>query len=331
MTISSCPICTCRHTAQVSSIDRKGRPLTTVLCESCGHVYNDPIPSNAELEIFYRKEYRLQYKGTARPRLRQIDRNFSGAFNFIEKWSEILQDRQNIMDIGCGSGEFLFLMHRRGFNVRGIEPNSAYAYYCKDELGLNVEGYVLNEISSQKEVFDFIRLSHVLEHCPSPSETLGQISKMLSNDGILFVEVPNIESYCKYKSRGGMFHYGHISNFSPWTLRAIAHQSGLEELEYCRSTQANTTSTFFRKGYVNNYNNALNRANAIRVKAALDAHEFQKHSLQDITHKLTRKGLLRTQETLRAIIAFGSPCRIGERYAHRLNISPSKIKTGITI
>jgi hypothetical protein len=137
--INSCPEWACFSSIEVSSRERKGQLLKTVLFESCWHVYNDPIPSDAELEHFYRKNYRLQYKGTKRPRLRQIARNFQGAFEFIKRWSGSLQDRTKILNIGCGSGGFLYLMHRRGFNTSGVEPNLGYADYCRNELGINAD------------------------------------------------------------------------------------------------------------------------------------------------------------------------------------------------
>ena len=63
----------------VSEADRRGLPLRTVICMDTGLVRNDPVPSDAELERFYGEEYRVAYKGSARPRRRQILRNFRRA------------------------------------------------------------------------------------------------------------------------------------------------------------------------------------------------------------------------------------------------------------
>lgn len=76
MVSSACLICDASEKTVVSSKDRDGEALTTVICEACGHVSNDPIPTKEELASFYALDYRMRYKGSAQPRARQIARNF---------------------------------------------------------------------------------------------------------------------------------------------------------------------------------------------------------------------------------------------------------------
>ena len=40
-----------------------------------GMVRNDPVPTEADIEMFYAQDYRVMYKGHAKPRKRQILRN----------------------------------------------------------------------------------------------------------------------------------------------------------------------------------------------------------------------------------------------------------------
>ena len=47
----------------VSTRDRHGNPLRTVLCTETGLVRNDPVPGDEELAKFYSEEYRIAYKG----------------------------------------------------------------------------------------------------------------------------------------------------------------------------------------------------------------------------------------------------------------------------
>ena len=88
----------------------------------------------------------------------------------------------------------------------------------------------IEDLHADASTYDFIRLNHVLEHLRDPVEALERIAARLSPDGLLYVEVPDICAYAASKSKGGIFHYGHISNFSAWTLRAAAGRAGLVEL-----------------------------------------------------------------------------------------------------
>lgn len=320
-TESSCPICDSVHKTQISSRDRKHQPLITVLCEGCGHVYNDPIPSSDELERFYRDDYRKVYKGAYKPRLRQISRNFAGTAHFLKRWHAMLRQRMNILDVGCGSGEFLYLTKSLGHTVRGIEPNLAYAEYCRDILNLNVQAEFLDQLMNENDQYDFIRFSHVLEHCPDPVLALTQIKQKLAPMGVIYVEVPNINHYAHAKGRGSIFHYGHISNFSPWTLRAAAKRAGLSEVEECKDKMEGQTGVFLRHSICAEEVTATNKDNVEQVRAALMRHYNERRKSAFVVGKFLTKSLGRAREVADTLSALGSPKRVGDLYASRLKQS----------
>ncbi len=122
----------------VSERDRHGNPLRTVLCAKTGLVRNDPVPDDEELAKFYSEEYRIAYKGAERPRRRQILRNFRRATSHIRRFLDIIEPAETVLDVGAGSGEFLFLMQYRGKRAVGIEPNRSYSAWCREELRIDV-------------------------------------------------------------------------------------------------------------------------------------------------------------------------------------------------
>lgn len=321
MLSSACPVCSQSSASTISTKDRKGGDLKTVLCGACGHVYNDPIPSAAELASFYAIDYRVQYKGRETPRGRQIVRNFERAEEFWRQWGSLIGSGPRILDVGAGSGEFLFLAQGLGYDASGIEPNQGYASYCRDALGLRVESCRLDEIRASGQTYDFIRLNHVLEHLPNPQDSLETIRDMLSPDGLLYVEVPNVSSYAQIRTRGRMFHYGHISNFSPWTLRAVAARAGLEEHPDCVAEQADQTATFFRKGPAADASSAQSALNAAAIAAVIDAHYRSGPAIFAKAAKLLRKLAARSKETVTAGRVLGSPQAIGDHYLDRLKLS----------
>ena len=321
MSKTLCPACDNAATISISSKDRKGLYLNTVLCERCGHVFNDPIPTAAEVATFYAVDYRVVYKGSKTPRARQVARNFDRAEQFWRRWGHLLGRGSRILDVGAGSGEFLYLAQGLGFDASGIEPNEGYAAYCREKLGLRVETARIDQLSSDDITYDFIRLNHVLEHLPDPLGALKRLRNMLSPDGLIYVEVPNVVGYARARSRGRMFHYGHISNFSPWTLRAVAGRAGLEEYPDCVIEQVDQTATFFRTCDPVDADCAVKESNAAVVRSAIDLHYASSNAVLKTALKILRKFITRFRETITAGKVLGSVQAIGNQHLDRLRPS----------
>ena len=295
----------------ISEADRRGRPLRTLICMETGLVRNDPVPDDAELARFYAADYRIAYKGAAKPRRRQVLRNFRRAAMYVRTFRDVLDTATRVLDVGAGSGEFAFLMTRLGKTVKGIEPNAGYASYCREELGLDVETAHLAPDLFAPDQFDLIRLNHVLEHLNNPVKYLGQIACWLAPGGLLYVEVPNIETYCREKSRGRMFHYAHIFNFNPWTLRACAGLAGLTEASETAQRSAGTTGAFFRReASAARSTTTENPENARHVREMIRAHYAGAFGKRRVT-KPFAKLVDRVEETLTGLV-LASPAAIGE-------------------
>ena len=300
----------------VSEKDRHGKPLRTVICMETGLVRNDPIPGDVELAKFYSEEYRTSYKAAERPRTRQILRNFRRVADHIHRYRDVLDKGQSVLDVGAGSGEFAFLMGQLGKDVTGIEPNEGYAAYCREDLGLAVETAHLADDLFAPESFDLIRLNHVLEHLNDPVKYLAMIGAWLRPGGQLYVEVPNIEVYAREKSVGNMFHYGHIFNFNPWTLRTAAALAGLEEVAETRDRSADTTGVFFQRAEGGPEPALTSPENAARVREAIRRHyagEFREGKARKPFAKLGR----RIEETVTGA-RMGTPREIGMKVAQSL-------------
>ncbi len=300
----------------VSETDRRGKPLRTVICMETGLVRNDPVPNDTELAQFYSADYRIAYKGAAKPRQRQILRNFRRVSSYLRTNGDVLDASTHVLDVGAGSGEFLFMMQRLGKTAKGIEPNGTYAEYCREELGLDVQTAHLTPDLFASGQFDLIRMNHVLEHLNDPVKYLIQIARWLTPQGLLYVEVPNIEVDCSRRSRGRIFHYAHIYNFNPWTLRTCAGLAGLTEAPETAQRSAGTTNVFFRRDEsAARLTKTENPENARRVSELIRAHyagAFGRPRASKPFVKLAH----RIEETLTGL-TLGSPAGIGAHIARK--------------
>jgi len=111
----------------------------------------------------------------------------------------------SLLDVGTGIGQFLHHASRY-FSVDGTEVSTEAVRLAEDRYGIRVRQCRFEESSEfEKESFDCITLYHVLEHVPSPSETISKCRELLKDGGYLFVAVPNDE-YAFWR-HGGVLKY----------------------------------------------------------------------------------------------------------------------------
>lgn len=267
-----CALCAARGTEVVSRTDRHGAPLMTVMCSGCGVVRNDPIPTEAELETFYRRDYRKDYKGAEEPRLRQVWRNLDRLNGHFRTFRDVYAPGGTWLDLGSGSGEFSFLARQLGAEVTAVEPNEGYAAYCREKLDLPVTTGRMEDCGFAPRSFDLIRLSHVLEHMRDPVASLERLRGWLKPGGMIYIEVPDIEADARNKLRGRLFHYGHIYNYNPVTLRHVAARAGLVEAPATAARCAGRCAGFFVAGEGGLVATEALARNADRMRAEMAAH-----------------------------------------------------------
>lgn len=108
---------------------------------------------------------------------------------------------KTLLDVGCGTGDFLLTAKQNNWKIFGIEPNDQARALAIKKVGTyvyNVEG----SKTFQKEYFDVITLWHVLEHLPNLDEQIQLYKSLLKPNGRLVIAVPNYKSYdaAYYKS-----------------------------------------------------------------------------------------------------------------------------------
>ena len=238
-----CNLCHGREVTVLSGRSRSGKPLRTVCCTGCGLVWSDPRPHDARR--FYEDEYRLDYKQTFEPRPRHVLRAGRVALDRAAKIRDLLARPRRALDIGSGGGEFAYLLATLGHDVHGVEPNRGYAQYAAREYGLDIQRGFVDEAELPEAGFDLVTIWHVLEHTEDPHAVLRRLRRALRPDGVLVVEVPNVEATCQ--SPRSSFHEAHLYTFSPLTLEALARRAGLA-LRSCVLSDdgGNVTATFVR-------------------------------------------------------------------------------------
>jgi SAM-dependent methyltransferase len=139
-----------------------------------------------------------------------------------------------VLDIGCGTGDFLYHTQKGGYKVVGVEPNEKARTKAWNKLGFDVKIFEgLKEVYSEFDTksFDVITLWHVLEHVPDYNEYLQQIGKLLKDDGLLIIAVPNFKSYDAQYYQNYWAAYDvprHLWHFSEKSINSIVKKHNMK-------------------------------------------------------------------------------------------------------
>jgi SAM-dependent methyltransferase len=243
---SQCNLCGSAEYDVLSKIGKGNKPLNTVICKKCGLVWSHPFP--IDTVDYYQKHYRIRYKGTFTPKKKHIFRSARAALDRFNLLKHLLKPHCRILEVGSGGGEFLYLLEKLGCDAFGIEPNEGYAGYAKNEYQLNITNGFLQNTQFEKNSFDMVTLWHVFEHMDNPADALKKIHSFLATDGVLVIEVPNVESTCQWP--GNTFHTAHLFNFNQSTLSRMAERAGFEMIEKLTAPDGGVIRQVFRKNGV---------------------------------------------------------------------------------
>jgi len=239
-----CNLCGVKNIKELSSRDRKGNFLRTTICRQCGLVWSNPRPSEKEINRYYSDDYRLDYKGRKTPSLYQTSRAGLCALNRYAALRVFLRPGDTILDVGAGGGELVYVLRRLGFDAQGIEPNKAYAKHARLELEVPIKTGFVQTISFPNNSFSIMTMYHTLEHVEDPYAILLKLKQWLKSDGILIVEVPNVEATCQAPQR--RFHFAHFYSFNKLTLQAIGQKAGLVPIQSLMSSDGGNLTCIFK-------------------------------------------------------------------------------------
>lgn len=110
--------------------------------------------------------------------------------DIIEKIVTEFQPKSLVLDVGCGSGEFLQGLKRTGLSTVGVEPSVSKSKYARDILGLEVTTALYDDALFPPDSFGVITFIQVLEHVENPLETLSTAYQHLHSGGYLVIDVP---------------------------------------------------------------------------------------------------------------------------------------------
>jgi len=115
---------------------------------------------------------------------------------FLEKYG--YQKSKSILELGCGSGEFLHELQKRGWNAYGIDFDKKGIEVAKKHFNLqNVFALSFEEFFKNPplEKFDYVVFFEIIEHLEKPLEFIRQAKQMLKQGGTMVLSTPSRERF----------------------------------------------------------------------------------------------------------------------------------------
>jgi 2-polyprenyl-3-methyl-5-hydroxy-6-metoxy-1,4-benzoquinol methylase len=102
------------------------------------------------------------------------------------------RDSLKALDVGCAIGVFTNLLHRKGYEVLGIDTNKELVTFAKNRYP-HCKFKLMNalHLDLSPSSFDFVLALELIEHLNNPHKLLENIYQVLKKDGVVLLSTPN--------------------------------------------------------------------------------------------------------------------------------------------
>lgn len=205
--------------------------FSIVECSSCHFKFTNPRPETNKLGEYYKSEDYISHSNTSKGFINATYQTVR-KYTLLKKLQLISKFYKtgSLLDIGCGTGEFLNICQNAKWKVIGIEPDSNARKSAIEKYSLIVKPE--EEISKLIDnSFDIITMWHVLEHVPRLNDRIEELRRLLKPNGVIIVAVPNCNSLDAtiYKQEWAAYDVPrHLYHFTPADIERLFRKHGLK-------------------------------------------------------------------------------------------------------
>ena len=235
--INKCPICKSKNIKNLMICKDhlvSGESFAINECLNCSFKFTNPRPLDDELNKYYQSENYISHTNKAHSFSQIIYKTIRNyTLRHKLKLVNSLSNKGSILDVGCGTGEFLQVCAKNRWTIHGVEPDHKARDKAENLLGTKI--YENLFACESENTFQIITLWHVLEHLPDLNKTIKHLKKLLAKQGRILFALPNVDSYDsrKYKEYWAAYDVPrHLYHFNQITFKKLMkkHELKIEEI-----------------------------------------------------------------------------------------------------
>lgn len=203
-------------------------------CSKCTVEFLYPQPNEDILKSIYSAHYFLgEREGVAESVVTHQKR--ATAETYIRQLLAITGGKTgSLVEVGCGSGDFLLVAQEQGFTVRGIEISPHAVAMANARLGADVvQCGEIEGVNLPTAEFDVAAFSDVIEHVRDPHSLLQRIHRCLRPGGTMFLVTPDTDSWSGRLMRTHWMEYKleHLFYFNRRSITFLLHKQGFDQVK----------------------------------------------------------------------------------------------------
>lgn len=200
-------------------------------CAACGHIQLQDMSIEEIDELYSGEPFNCENSQENISRIKEIE-NFFGKGFFKSK---------RTLDIGGG---------RNSMASQIYGHTTVIDFDVNDNVKNTVDQYIENDFTKHdfaNSKFDVIALIHTMEHINEPANAVRKMKSLLNDDGLVIIEVPDINALHKTKPHYCVFHQ-HVNLFYQETLDYLMATHGFKLVK--NDKKNDVTLSCYKKGAI---------------------------------------------------------------------------------
>ena len=232
----TCLLCQQRKLTLLAKKLRDSNHHRVVKCRHCGLIQLTPLPSTKAINQYY-NDQRFSIKSVRAKELKQkVELSIDDTKRRVDFVSSLIKPKSRVLDYGFGYGFFLEKMRKMGYLMSGLELSPLR---LKTAEKITKVPLFSNPNQLGSGGFDCLTLFHVLEHSNQPVDLLKSLKKLLSQNGQLVIEVPNVDDHLLAINRAYCDFYwkvAHLLYFNEKSLKKCLSKAGykIKKISYAQ-------------------------------------------------------------------------------------------------
>lgn len=227
-----------------------GGALRLSQCSHCGYIENIAFNESKMQEMYSSNEYYQTKNFTSR-----LSKHIIEIKNTIMKYTK---NTDTFLEIAPGRGDLALALSAEVSFIYTIDPSKPSLDYTKTKNMKHVQGFFSKKFLDEQvdDKINFIVFRHLLEHIYNPKDFLEGIVEYLSENGMIYLEVPNAHDILRYKRFIDIYH-DHCGYYQEATIVNIMNHLGCKLIEKVEYFDGQHMGLFFQKKQIENIKQAF--------------------------------------------------------------------------